>query len=58
MEFWLGFHVGFVGVSNNQRKLIMDGNAIARYYVFKGRCPIDLLTAVAWVVQVRGSSAG
>ena len=52
VEFWLGFHVGFVGVCNGQRKLIMDGGAIARYYVLKGRFPIDTLTAVAWVAQV------
>ena len=57
VEFWLGFHVGFIGVCDGQRKLIMDGKAIARYYVLKGRCPIDLLTAVAWVVQVRDSVA-
>ena len=58
LEFCLGFHVGFVGICNGQRKLVMDGSAIARYYVLKGRCPIDLLTAVAWCAQVSCSLCG
>ena len=58
VKTWMGFHhLGFMGVCNGQRKLIMDGGAIARYYVLKGRAPIDALTTIASVAQVRHAFA-
>ena len=53
MELCLGFHVGFMGSFNSQRKLIMDGRGIARYYVFRGNFFVDMLASVAWVAQVK-----
>ena len=52
MELLLGFHIGFVGRLNTRKKLIMDGKAVAWYYVAKGQFFVDTLTAVAWIAQV------
>ncbi|KAK9804836.1 hypothetical protein WJX72_007920 [[Myrmecia] bisecta] len=52
VELGLGFHVGFVGRYNMQRKVIMDGRGIAWYYVLKGSFFIDLLTTLAWLTQI------
>lgn len=46
------FHVGFVGKFNTQKTLVMDGHAIARYYVTKGTFIVDLITACCWTAQV------
>ena len=52
VELLLGFHIGFVGRLNTRKKLIMDGKAVAWYYVTKGQFFVDTLTAVAWIAQV------
>ncbi|KAK9807740.1 hypothetical protein WJX72_007807 [[Myrmecia] bisecta] len=52
VELGLGFHVGFVGRYNMQRKVIMDGRGIAWYYLLKGSFAIDLLTTLAWLTQI------
>ena len=56
MELWLGFHIGFVGKLNAKKKLIMDGKAVAWYYVQRGQFYVDALTAVAWIAQVLAPS--
>jgi hypothetical protein len=53
VELCLGFHVGFMGKLGIRRKLIMDGKAIAWYYIFHGQFLVDTITAVAWFAQVR-----
>lgn len=53
MELWLGFHIGFVGRLNTRKKLVMDGKAVAWYYITRGQFLVDTLTAIAWIAQVR-----
>ena len=53
MELWLGFHIGFVGRLNTRKKLVMDGKAVAWYYLTRGQFAVDTLTAIAWIAQVR-----
>ena len=53
VELWLGFHIGFVGKLNTRKKLIMDGKAVAWFYVIRGQFFVDTLTAVAWIAQVQ-----
>ena len=52
MELFLSFHMGFVGKLGVRKKLIMDGKAIAWYYITRGQFFIDTLTAIAWIAQV------
>ena len=52
MELCLGFHIGFVGKFMTRKKLVMDGKAVAWYYVRRGQFFVDTLTAVAWSAQV------
>ena len=53
IEFLVNFHVGFIGKNNTRRKLIMDGRAIAWYYVTQGHFMVDLLTVIVWIAQAR-----
>ena len=53
MELCLGFHIGFVGRFNTRKKLVMDGKAIAWYYITRGQWFVDTLTAIAWIAQVQ-----
>ena len=46
------FHVGFIGKYGTQKTLVMDGSAIARFYIFKGTFVVDFLTACCWTAQV------
>ena len=46
------FHVGFIGKYGTQKTLVMDGRAIARFYMFKGTFAVDFLTACCWTAQV------
>ena len=52
MELCLGFHIGFVGKYMTRKKLVMDGKAVAWYYIKRGQFFVDTLTAVAWITQV------
>ena len=52
VELWLGFHIGFVGRLNTRKKLVMDGKAVAWYYLTRGQFIVDTLTAIAWIAQV------
>lgn len=52
MELLLSFNVGFVGKLGARKKLIMDGRAVAWYYITKGQFFVDAITAVAWIAQV------
>lgn len=51
-ELLLGFHVGFVGKLNARKKLVMDGKAVAWFYICRGQFYVDTITAVAWIAQV------
>ena len=51
----LGFHVGFLGKYNMNKKLVMDGRAIAWYYTTRGNFYVDVITVIAWTAQVRRS---
>ena len=52
MDMIFNFHVGFIGKFNTQKTLVMDGRAIARYYVTKGTFVVDFITSCCWVAQV------
>jgi len=52
LDLVFNFHVGFIGKFNGQKTLVMDGHAIARYYVTKGTFVVDLITACCWTAQV------
>ena len=52
VEWVLNFHIGFIGKHNTRRKLVMDGSAIARFYVTRGHFAIDFLTVLVWIAQV------
>jgi len=50
-EFLINFHVGFIGKNNTRRRLIMDGRAIAWFYIMKGHFFVDFLTVLVWIAQ-------
>lgn len=52
IDLFFNFHVGFIGKYNTQKTLVMDGRAIARYYVTKGTFIVDFITACCWTAQV------
>ena len=54
VELLLGFHIGFVGKLNARKKLVMDGKAVAWFYIRRGQFYVDTITAVAWIAQVGG----
>ena len=54
VELLLGFHIGFVGKLNARKKLVMDGKAVAWFYMWRAQFFVDALTAVAWIAQVSG----
>ena len=54
-DMMFNFHVGFIGKYNTQKTLVMDGRAIARYYVTKGTFAVDFITACCWMAQVTGT---
>lgn len=51
MELCLGFHVGFIGKNNMNKKLVMDGKAVAWFYLTRGQFFVDGITCIAWIVQ-------
>lgn len=51
-EFLINFHVGFIGKNNTRRRLIMDGRAIAWFYIMKGHFFVDFLTVLVWIAQI------
>ena len=55
MDLVFNFHVGFIGKYNTQKTLVMDGRAIARYYVTKGTFVVDFITSCCWVAQVNST---
>lgn len=55
VDMIFNFHVGFIGKFNTQKTLVMDGRAIARYYVTKGTFVVDFITACCWLAQVNGT---
>ena len=52
LDLIFNFHVGFIGKYNTQKTLVMDGRAIARYYVTKGTFVVDFITTCCWLAQV------
>ncbi|KAK9809917.1 hypothetical protein WJX72_001723 [[Myrmecia] bisecta] len=52
VELALGFHIGFVGTHALTRRLIMDGKAVAWYYMRHGTFVVDCITVLAWLGQV------
>ncbi len=52
MELLLNFHIGFIGKWGSQKKVFIDGKAVAWYYITHGQFFVDVLTAVAWIAQV------
>ena len=52
LDLIFNFHVGFIGKFNTQKTLVMDGRAIARFYVTKGTFAVDCITACCWTAQV------
>lgn len=55
VDLIFNFHVGFIGKFNTQKTLVMDGRAIARYYVTKGTFVVDFITSCCWLAQVNGT---
>ena len=53
VELCLGWHVGFIGKHNMNKKLVMDGRAVAWFYVRHGQFLVDAITAIAWITQAR-----
>ncbi|BDA48947.1 probable potassium voltage-gated channel subfamily H member 7 [Coccomyxa sp. Obi] len=51
-ELLINFHVGFIGKYGAQKKVIMDGKAVAWYYTTQGTSVVDALTATAWFAQI------
>lgn len=51
-ELLINFHVGFIGKYGTQKKIVLDGKAVAWYYITQGQFLVDTLTAVAWIAQV------
>lgn len=50
----LGFHVpsGIVVRYNLQRRVVMDGRIVARYYIMEGSMAADVLSTLPAIVQV------
>ena len=53
IDLCLGWHVGFIGKHNMNKKLVMDGRAVAWFYVWHGQFLVDIITAIAWITQAR-----
>ncbi|CAL8465088.1 g4623 [Coccomyxa elongata] len=52
VELCLNFHIGFIGKYGTQKRVIMDGKAVAWYYITQGQFFVDCITAVAWIAQI------
>lgn len=53
VELYLGFHMGFVGTHNMRKRVIMNGKAVAWYYIWHDTFLVDLISAAALIGQVR-----
>ncbi|CAL8463823.1 g3357 [Coccomyxa elongata] len=51
-ELLINFHVGFIGKYGAQKKIVLDGKAVAWYYITQGQFLVDTLTAIAWIAQI------
>ena len=51
-DMLLNLHVGFVVTYNLQKKVVLDGHKILRYYVTSGRALLDVLSVIPWMAQV------
>ncbi|BDA50689.1 probable potassium/sodium hyperpolarization-activated cyclic nucleotide-gated channel [Coccomyxa sp. Obi] len=52
VELCLNFHIGFIGKYGTQKRMIMDGKAVAWYYITQGQFFVDCITAVAYFAQI------
>ena len=51
VDMLLSLHVGFVVTYNLQKKVVMNGRQIARFYWTGGRAALDLLSVIPWLAQ-------
>ena len=55
VDMFLSLHVGFVVTYNLQKKVVMKGRKILRFYFTSGNAILDILSIIPWVAQVRAA---
>ena len=56
LDMCVNFHVGFIVTHNFKRRLVTNPREVMKYYMKVGTFRYDLLSAIAWVTQVRTTS--
>lgn len=51
-DIFFNFHCGFIVVWNYRRKLVMQGDLIARFYIWHGTFLVDVLSIAPWVAEL------
>ena len=52
IDMLLSVHVGFVVTYNLQKKIVLDGRQLLKYYLKKGSAVLDTLSVIPWIAQV------
>lgn len=50
-DMLLSLHVGFVVTYNLQKKTVLNGRKIAKFYLASGHLILDMLSVIPWIAQ-------